>query len=384
MQLAVRRCRSLVAGAAVCAVSVAGAAAALLTAPSVASATTSVGTEAALRTAFGDPNETHIDLTADITLSATCPDGAVARTGTNPITVDGHGFSVTQTCTTGVSAVFSNPDGGALTFQNITISGGHSTGNGGAIFTQGGDVTVVNSTIENSTSASNGGGIAADVATVTLTDSTVSGNSSTSPNSGVGGGILANVVHATNSTVTGNSAAGSGGGIFAGEDTLVYSDVVGNTAPRGANLDVESSDTLESFASVVASPAGGGGNCYFGNGESTDSHGYNWDDDGSCGFGAGPGDRSDAGSPMLGALADNGGDTATLLPQTGSGLVDAVPNAACTADGASGITTDQRGSARPSPTGGACDIGAVEVAVVPPPPAPAAPAPLAVTPTFTG
>jgi hypothetical protein len=344
-----------------------------------AAATVSVGTEAALRTAFTDTGETHIDLTSDITLSSTCPDGAITRAGTNPIVVDGHGFTVTQTCTTGNSAVFSGPDGPALTFENITITDGHSGGNGGAIFTQGGDVTLVNSTVSNSSTDSNGGGIAADVATVTLTNSTVSGNQATGSGN-VGGGILANVVHATNSTISGNSAGGQGGGAFAGEFDLVYTDVVGNRAPDGANLRIEFSDTLESFGSVVASPDGGGGNCSFGQGESTVSHGYNWDDDGSCGFGTGPGDKSDAGSSGLGALADNGGPTATLLPATGSGLVDAIPAASCTADGAAGITSDQRGSARPDPAGSACDIGAVEVAAA----TPAAPLPLAVVPAFTG
>src|SRR5262249_42873532 len=53
-----------------------------------APAAVSVGNEGALRTAFGDTAQNHIDLTADITLDSTCPDGAVTRTGTHPITVD--------------------------------------------------------------------------------------------------------------------------------------------------------------------------------------------------------------------------------------------------------------------------------------------------------
>jgi len=71
----------------------------------------------------------------------------------------------------------------------------------------------------------------------------------------------------------------------------------------------------------------------------------------------------------------NGGPTQTLLPQPGSGLIDAIPVASCQADGASGITTDQRGVARPQ--GAGCDSGAVEVAV------PVA-TPIVVTPSFTG
>ncbi len=90
----------------------------------------------------------------------------------------------------------------------------------------------------------------------------------------------------------------------------------------------------------------------------TTSNGFNFSDDASCGFTAGT-DRQNAGDPNLGALADNGGPTETRLPQSGSPLIDAIPLASCQADGAGGITTDQRGLARPSGPG--CDIGAVEV-----------------------
>jgi hypothetical protein len=83
---------------------------------------------------------------------------------------------------------------------------------------------------------------------------------------------------------------------------------------------------------------------------------YSWDDDGTCDF-TGTGDHSNAGDPMLGALGDNGGPTETMLPETGSPLIDAIPLSACEP----GITTDQRALARPS--GAGCDIGAVEVQV---------------------
>ncbi|MGZ4715805.1 MAG: choice-of-anchor Q domain-containing protein [Acidimicrobiales bacterium] len=53
------------------------------------------------------------------------------------------------------------------------------------------------------------------------------------------------------------------------------------------------------------------------------------------------------------------------MPATGSPLLNAVPTGSCQADGASGITTDQRGITRPQGTG--CDIGAVEVEVAAPP-----------------
>ena len=57
--------------------------------------------------------------------------------------------------------------------------------------------------------------------------------------------------------------------------------------------------------------------------------------------------------PMLGPLADNGGPTATMLPQPASPALDAGGTACGSAD--------QRGVLRPQ--GAACDIGAVEVEV---------------------
>jgi hypothetical protein len=134
---------------------------------------------------------------------------------------------------------------------------------------------------------------------------------------------------------------------------------------------------LSSFGSVVALPQGGGVNCSF-TGVTTTSNGFNFSDDASCGFTAGT-DQQNAGDPGLGALADNGGPTQTRLPLPGSPLIDAIPVASCQADGASGITADQRGVTRPQGPG--CDIGAVEVEVAGPA-VPAAPVQAVVR--FTG
>ncbi len=59
-------------------------------------------------------------------------------------------------------------------------------------------------------------------------------------------------------------------------------------------------------------------------------------------------------NPALGALADNGGFSRTMLPNTGSPAINAADTAACP-------PTDQRGI--PRAQGGRCDIGAVEVEV---------------------
>jgi hypothetical protein len=305
---------------------------------------------------------------------------------------------LTNTTLTGNNTTGTGGDGGGvvaegnLSIINSTISGNTATAQGGGAST-GGNATVTSSTITGNTAGQSGGGInaggnvsvtasmisgnttgpsifrgggVAAGGNVTLTGSTISGN--TVPG-GSGGGIgSSSAVTATNSTISGNTAALDGGGIGASEDvTLVYATVVGNSAADSANVGSEAG--LVAFGSVVALRQGGGPNCTIPG--STTSNGFNFSDDASCGF-TGTGDRQNAGDPGLGALVNNGGPTQTRLPQTGSLLIDAIPVASCQADGASGITTDQRGVERPQGPG--CDIGAVEVEVAGPTPATPVPA----------
>jgi hypothetical protein len=84
--------------------------------------------------------------------------------------------------------------------------------------------------------------------------------------------------------------------------------------------------------------------------------------------------RSPSEQPLLATLANNDGRRRRGLPQTGSPLIDGVSSASCQANGASGITTDQRSLPRPDTASAACDIGAVEVQI----------APIVVVPRFTG
>jgi len=101
-----------------------------------------------------------------------------------------------------------------------------------------------------------------------------------------------------------------------------------------------------------------GGDCWNDSG-AISSQGYNLDSDGSCHLTAAtdlPGT-----DPLLGPLQNNGGPTLTHALLPGSPALDAIPW------GANGCGTslisDQRWQARPQPAGGACDIGAYEVAV---------------------
>lgn len=123
--------------------------------------------------------------------------------------------------------------------------------------------------------------------------------------------------------------------------TVTTSTIIDNP---GSGAGLLGSVTLS--ASVVAN--NGEANC----GHPAETGGYSFVDDESCGVLGATDMVVIDGDPMLGALADNGGPTPTMLPLPGSPLLDAIPSGACP------YPTDQRGFARPQ--GGACDIGAVE------------------------
>jgi hypothetical protein len=312
--------------------------------------------------------------------------GGAAFVGGNATLIDSTISGNTATVAGGTGGIFAN---GSLTLTSSSISGNTVTdivsGSGGAFAN--GNVILTNSSISGNTAATTGAVFANG--NVTLTSSTVSGNTGTAASST--GGVSANGnVTVSSSTISGNTAAihgginangnvtltsstlnantataltGTGGGVFAnGFVTLVYATVVDNSAPIGANLNM--TGVLTSFGSVVAQGAGGGANCVA---LSTTSNGFNFTNDASglvsCRFNAGTDLVGAANAAQLGAIADNGGPTLTRLPLTGSPLIGAIPAASCQADGAAGITTDQRGLARPALVG--CDIGAVEVQPAP-------------------
>lgn len=276
-------------------------------------------------------------------------------------------------------------EGGALTVENSTIEGNAAIGGiGGEANTIGGsggsaegagvyDYTAAAVLIEDSTivanKASGGGGGAAHSF----------GSSGGSGQAGRGGGLYLRQGVVENSTITGNevlSGAAGVGGMFNGE-------VV---APMGGGLYVNAllpltlaSDTLDRNVANVAD-SGSGGNASVNEGTSvtlkdtilaagagtsgtqdcagsfTDG-GRNLEDrtPSQCGLSPADGDLLGA-SPLLGALAENGGPTRTLAlgaasPALGTG-------GACTdpASGDTPLTADQRGLPRPA----VCDIGAFE------------------------
>lgn len=272
---------------------------------------------------------------------------------------------------------------GVVTVADSTITGNHSDRYGGGILADSDVITITRSTISNNSADDQGGGVYSHHEPMTVVDSTISGNSA-----GNEGGGLCSVdeLHVTNSTITGNTAGGTGGGILAeGEELFTgsFMTISGNTSATGANIDLEDGE-LVLFGSVVSNPLGGGTNCAAIATSST--AGYNYEADGdTCGFDDAT-DVADGADPLLGALAANGGPTQTMLPQSGSPLIDAIPTTEtdCTGD-------DQRGIIRPQ--GNGCEIGSVEIEVIQPvatttttvaPTTTAAASPQALTPSFTG
>jgi len=158
--------------------------------------------------------------------------------------------------------------------------------------------------------------------------------------------------------------------------TTTFDDFVDNTATLGAtNINLNAAGTLTTYGTVLI---GGGASCSGGIGSVT-SLGYNFSDDataapGTCQLNQSTDLIGVGNNPLLGALANNGGPTQTLLPQTGSRLIDDIPldPGHCTGEPAPGVTTDQR--LLPRPAGPGCDIGAVEVQ----------PATITITAAFTG
>ena len=255
-----------------------------------------------------------------------------------------------------------------VTISGMTISSGHVVGegidflHGGAVANLSGSVlslvgvAVTGTTLEKtdaSSGAVRGAGITNN-GTLSVADSTVSGNTEvvTGPESVAQGAGIFNsggTVSIANSTIFGNSQIASSGALTGGsaitnlgtEITLLNATVAGNSgAPAIANF-----ATLNTRNSIFSNAPGG--NC---DGALT-SQGTNLESADQCGLHA-AGDQVGT-QPLLGPLADNGGQTDTLALLPGSPAIDR---------GTECPPTDQRGVVRPQ--GAACDVGAFELVPV--------------------
>jgi len=268
--------------------------------------------------------------------------GVADRFGNTSLVVTRTSISGNQTRDDG-GGVFHGPAGGSLSVTDSTVDGNSSDDDGGGIRTDfGADaLTVVRSTISRDTAGGDGGGISFTTNDfLTLINSTISSNTS----GNFGGGIdfppeIQIDASLLNSTITENATTIQGGGFNnegSGTVQLKNTIVAANRLTGGNSSASPGSDVFGAFSSQ--------GNNLIGN------------SDGSTGFGVGDlsGSPSSPLGPQLANLANNGGLTETHLPQVGSPAIDTGNNSGAPA-------TDQRGIARPQPSGGTVDIGAVEV-----------------------
>ncbi|MBS0486308.1 MAG: hypothetical protein JSS13_03125 [Proteobacteria bacterium] len=220
--------------------------------------------------------------------------------------------------------------------NNASSYGGGGAGMGGAIFNDAGTLNIVNSTFTaNSASGGAGGNAAAG-------------------GSGFGGAIFnySAVLTIQSSTLARNSVAAASGGIADGGALYSFDDrncgVGGNTCPNGSasSFDLESSIFSNSSAThdVVVNtgspPAVGTfSDLIVMSRDATQFTIANF---------------ASSADPQLSPLGNHGGWTPTMVPKQGSAAIDALT---CTSGFA---RDDQRGVARPYPSSGQCDVGAVE------------------------
>ncbi len=146
--------------------------------------------------------------------------------------------------------------GNNSTLNQLTITGGSGTNNGGGIGAPGGTVTMNDCTITGNTTTGGGGGIYASGAVIYLNRCTISNNTAGFS----GGGIYlqnADQVTFTRCTLTGNSASYSGSAIMnnsLGSVTLIHStisqNIVGETTAPAIYLGGTSALSIEN--SIVA------------------------------------------------------------------------------------------------------------------------------------
>lgn len=243
--------------------------------------------------------------------------------------------------TTGGGAIHNRTN---MVLLNSVLKENSSKSSAGAIINYG-NLELRNTTVSNNTTPGAGGGIS-NYQSVTVDRSTISGNSS----GFLGGGIYnSGSATITNSTFSGNRIVNGFNGaaiyISRGEATLTYVTIALNKSSRPGAIDM--SDSGASLVMEDSILAQNEGNC---GGHLFRSKGDNISDDSTCKWLVMSGDRQNT-DLKLGPLADNGGPTWTHLPASDSpALAHGSP--------VPGITTDQRGVARPAKHP---DVGSVEV-----------------------
>ncbi|MBI3651274.1 MAG: HYR domain-containing protein [Acidobacteria bacterium] len=358
--------------------------------------------------AVGGTNTISFSVTGTINLSSALPvithDLTINGTGANSLTISGN--NAVRVFATGFGA-------SAVTFSNLTIANGNASSDnnfgggiyhaisgtlnitncvvrncvalvGGGIFNQGlGTVNITNSAINNNaTSGSNGGGLFNNIGgTINVNGSTFYNNNTNVAGSGAGifnNDNSASHINLTNSTFSNNSSPfGVGGGFYSGHGAITVTNCTftNNTAFNGGGIG-KNFGTLQIKNSLIAQNNASSGADL--NGAIT-SLGYNLIGNNSSVTATFPAGLPNANNDYVGSsaaplnaqlapLADNGGATQTYALLGNSLAIDH-------GSAATGVTTDQRGFARPfndpgiapSAGGNDSDIGAFELQTAAPP-----------------
>ena len=232
---------------------------------------------------------------------------------------------------------------GVLVLDRVNVLNNEAQAAGG--IQNDGTLTMSRSTLANNVAITGAAGGLGNSRTLQVVESTINNNTTTG--AGGGGLITGGPVAFINSTVSGNVASGLGGALVGFSATsMTHSTIANNNGAQVAAAPTQGSGLYGTFTLTGSLLAGqvNGSNCR-GSVTSVNSAA----DDASCGG------ATVFATPLLGALADNGGPTRTHMLQLGSPLINAGNNTS-----ASGLTVDQRGSARIA--NGTVDFGAVEYA----------------------
>ena len=218
-----------------------------------------VRTEAQLRAAWADPRRTRIELGADIYLRA-CRMGDPIRESSYPLTLDGHGHRIQQTC---FEKRLLRQDGtGHVVIKDVTLTRGGSDGPGAAVTTRG-EITLIDSVVKQNLAEEPGGGIFS-MRRATIIRSVMTGNLANDD----GGAVYARRggVRVFDSVISSNLVDGSGGAIGStGDILIVRSHIDGNTTDGdgGALYTDEAGDVTVIDSTVDGNTADGPGGAIF-------------------------------------------------------------------------------------------------------------------------
>ncbi len=187
--------------------------------------------------------------------------------GQDLLTIDASGNDPTPGVNNGDgSRVFNIDDGNNLSnfhveIRGLTLTGGDSLGQGGAIFSLE-NLSIADSAIANNSSNSFGGGIFDSFGTATITGSTVSGNSTIADGGGIWAGADETTI--TDSTITDNSSGFWGGGIrvTSDETTIMDNSILNNSAYAGGGISFASDRATITGNTITGNSARFGGGIF--------------------------------------------------------------------------------------------------------------------------